>query len=81
MNYLSLTFQNKKEKGFMTLVPVLIITSLLFLLLYSNHERNLNLSYSISRYESFVDAQFKKKSCQNLKVLYISYDPNFLINC
>ena len=63
------------RNGFATLIPVIILSTLAFSLVMSLQYRMRNLSYSVSRYESFLNEKHQKQSCLNLKNLYTSFDP------
>ncbi len=69
------------EKGFITLVPIIIMSVFLTLLAYITHERIGNFQYGVLQHELFLDHYYDQLSCQNKGILYQSYDPLFTIKC
>ncbi|MFA6297111.1 MAG: hypothetical protein WC629_00955 [Candidatus Paceibacterota bacterium] len=74
MNYLS-NLSGNKNKGFATLVPVVLLSAFALSLAYLLQYRVLNFQYFVLRYEKFLDEKFKRQSCENLGKLYLSFDP------
>ncbi len=69
------------NKGFIILLPILMLASFLFMIAYSTHEELSNLRYAVLRHELYLDDYYRKQSCLNRAALYKSYDPDFLISC
>ncbi len=69
------------NKGFMLLVPLLLISFVLLSFFYVLMYKVESFSYSITRYEQFINEKHARTSCQNTGALYKSYDPHFLIIC
>lgn len=65
----------------MLIVPLLFISLSLLSSAYLLSYKAEYLRYALRRYDVFIHERYHKKSCDNLHVLYLSYDPHYLSNC
>jgi formate hydrogenlyase subunit 3/multisubunit Na+/H+ antiporter MnhD subunit len=68
------------NKGFVSLVSLIVLASSVFVLVYITLFRMSHLQFSQARYEDFVMSQYKIQSCQNFVLLFSSFDIHYQVS-
>lgn len=74
-------YKHNTQRGFIMLIPTTVICMAVLYAAYAVIFKVRNIEHSFMRRESYAIEQLELMNCEQLKSLYISFDPLYLIDC